>query len=100
MAYLFKMAAKQHSLSQSGRGISDQRAILSEFAHNKALKNCTERKKWSRNDSRVEPFSCPQDGPHVGKNGSTLQSGAVLAPLFFQCDHLLCDLKTGCQYAS
>ncbi len=24
---------------------------------------CTERKKWSRNGSRVETFSCPQDGP-------------------------------------
>ncbi len=32
----------------------------------------TERKKWSRNDSTVEPFSCPQDGPHLG---------TVLAPL-------------------
>ncbi len=26
----------------------------------------TERKKWSQNGSRVEPFSCPQDGPHLG----------------------------------
>ncbi len=25
----------------------------------------TERKKWSRNGSRVELFSCPQDGPHL-----------------------------------
>ncbi len=25
-----------------------------------------ERKKWSRNGSRVEPFSSPQDGPHLG----------------------------------
>ncbi len=25
----------------------------------------TERKKWSRKGSRVEPFSCPQDGPHL-----------------------------------
>ncbi len=26
----------------------------------------TERKKWSRNGSTVEPFSSPQDGPHLG----------------------------------
>ena len=26
----------------------------------------TGRKKWSRNGSTVEPFSCPQDGPHLG----------------------------------
>ncbi len=26
----------------------------------------TERKKWSRNGSRVELFSCPQDGLHLG----------------------------------
>ncbi len=47
----------------------------------------TERKKWSQNGSRVELFSCPQDGPHLGtvlvnmiikeKNGSTLQSGTI-----------------------
>ena len=24
-----------------------------------------ERKKWSRNASTVEPFLCPQDGPHL-----------------------------------
>ncbi len=29
-------------------------------------KNYTARKKWSRNGSTVEPFSCPQDGPHLG----------------------------------
>ncbi len=34
---------------------------------------CTERKKWSRTGSRVEPFSCPQDGPHLG---------TVLVPLW------------------
>ncbi len=37
---LFKMAAKQHSLSQSGQGSSDLAAvILNELATNKALKN-------------------------------------------------------------
>ncbi len=72
---------------------------------------CTERKKWSRNGSRVEPFSCPQDGPHLGtvlvsseevkgKNRSTfkkwsrfpkqLQGGAILAPLFFSvCNSII-----------
>ena len=28
--------------------------------------NITERKKWNRNGSTVEPFSCPQDGPLLG----------------------------------
>ncbi len=48
-------------------------------------------KKWSRNGSTVEPFSCPQDGPHLGTilvlvfpNGSTVH----IEPFwlhFFQC---------------
>ncbi len=39
----------------------------------------TEGKKWSRNAFRVEPFSCPQDGPHLG---------TVLVPLCKKWLHL------------
>ncbi len=35
----------------------------------------TERKKWSRYGSTVEPFSCPQDVPHLGT--VLVQSGTV-----------------------
>ena len=37
-----------------------------EKSNNPHYKGSTERKKWSQNGSRVEPFSCPKDSPHLG----------------------------------
>ncbi len=39
-----------------------------------------ERKKWIRNGSRVEPFSCSQDGPHLGTALQWNQNGSTVEP--------------------
>ena len=47
----------------------------------------TERKKWSQNGSRVEPFSCPQNDPHwkVEPFFQTAPQWSHFGSTFFQC---------------
>ncbi len=68
---------------------------------------CTERKKWSRNGSTVEPFSCPQDGPHFKekmapllKSGAVFQNGSRVEPFWLHFFSVWPNVGSSCSECS